>query len=177
MSVMKLYVDEIGAAIVAALESVQSELGLVCIEQGDWASMPGPESFDDIMPMALVSFLSTDSPELRMERLRVVYKFRVRLFRRQRGADETEESVREMNQMASRVWQILATDSERPYNIPAWAKASGGAIAEGCQFQEVHVFGPNLYNDENMILNSPELSAHCAWVDMSITAVSVPHEE
>lgn len=175
MPQMKLYVDEIGEAIVEAIGTVKDELGLQIIEQGDWSSLPGPDSFDDIMPLALVSFLNTDSPELRMERASVAYKFRVRLFRRQRGDDDSEESVREMNLMAARVWQILAVDDERPYNIPAWAKANGGELADGLRFQEVHVWGPNLYNEDNAILNSPEFSAHCAWIDLSVTATSVPH--
>lgn len=174
MSQIKMYNDEIAEALVTAVKTVQEELGLAHVEQGDWTDMPAPDNFDWVMPLVLVAFLETDPPELRMNAMRVEYSFRARIFRRKYRDDDSENPARKVGQMAARIWQVLATDTVQPNNLPGWVKLNGGIIAPGCQFQECHVEGPNLYNEDNATLSQPQFQANCAWIDLTVTANSLP---
>lgn len=169
---LKLYVDDLSTTLKSAVETVQTELGLVSVNIGDWTSLPSPDNYATTLPMVFVSFLNTAEPELRMNRMRVVYNFRVRYFRAQLDAD-LGTSAKIVNQAATRIWQALQTsnDPTKP-TIPAYF----GTAIDGFVWEKVQVRGPNLVNEDNAHLNYLEYRVNCAWIDLAITGTSTPYE-
>lgn len=176
MTQIKVYCDEIGEALVDAIETVKAELGLVTVEQGNWASMPAPEEFATSMPMVIVSFLRPEKPdgprnELGLSKRCFKYHYRIRIFRQQ---VEGENSARETVQMGERIWQVLTSDATGAtvgeLMVPLWMKT---AIA-GCRYDKVEAEGPIMENEDNYVLNTLDYKVNVAWIEVAVTAQSIP---
>ena len=134
-------------------------------------SLPAPEQYSTAMPAVFVSFLSTGQPELRMNRLRVDYHFRVRYFRAQSDSD-LGTSAQLVNQACATIWSALQTgsDATKP-TVPEYF----GTHIDGFTWEKVLVHGPNLVNEDNAHLNYLEYRVNCAWLDLTITGTSHPY--
>lgn len=168
----KLYVDTLSTTLQGKIQTLNTELGLKGVYIGDWTALPSPDNYSTSLPCVYVSFLSTSPPELRMNRVRVEYQFRVRYFRAQLDSD-LGTSAQKVNQACARIWQVLqcSTDPAKP-TIPTYF---GNAI-QGFTWEKVHVHGPNLTNEDNAHLNFLEYRVNCAWIDLAITGTSLPYD-
>lgn len=170
MSSPRLYIDELATTLQSAVLTTATELDLQAVHIGDWTSLPAPENYSDSLPAVFVSFLSTNAPELRMNRLRVEYHFRCRYFRAQQDTD-LGTSAQLVNQACAVIWRALQTgpDDSKPM-VPAYF----GTPIEGFVWEKVLVNGPNMVNEDNAHLNMLEYRVNCAWIDLAITGTSVP---
>lgn len=171
---ISLYVDELGEALVQTISTLSSSLGLQSVEQGDWTRLPAPEDLNSSLPCVLVSFLRTDIPELRMHRVRIIYHFRVRYFRRQKYFDENP--ARETNRAACEIWSAISNHTEvlglRDSLTPAFFSDD---VPDGCVYESIHASGPTMENADNEAMNLAELRVNVAWVDVQITCTSRPY--